>query len=604
MLNTGSNTFIPEEKIREIRASVSIVGVISDYVSLKKKGANYQGLCPFHQEKTPSFSVNEEKKFFYCFGCHASGDVFTFLMKQENISFNEAVKLLARRNGITLPEKPLSPRQLKKQSEKEALFEINREAARHYHRLLLEDDRQAEKARKYLENRGIGPETIKTYGLGFAPDRWDTLTKIFQENGKKLSGALKTGLLVKKDSGHCYDRFRNRIIFPILNIAKNVAGFGGRIIDTGEPKYLNSPESEIYSKRHTLYGLPHAIKEIQNKNKVILVEGYLDVLSLHQAGIQNSVAPLGTALTENQIRTLRRYTQDIVTVFDADPSGEKAMVRSLAPFLANNIAPRLVLLPEQEDPDSFVRKHGGEAFSEKTDRAGYLLDFVIEKIIKKNQTDTPRGRIEACDEIVPLLKQISDEMERDLYVQKVCRRMDLKEEHLRARLGRDKSPKSALPAKNRSTETASASGKNAEQLILQLMFYHPEVIEIIEHSSFLDELTDPDLKQICILISAAYKEKGEFSLSDIMTAIEQEDTKKRVAAFLMENPLAAEPAKVLQDCIRDIRLKKNIRQREKISALLKQAEAARDEDLSIKYLAESQKLLKEKQEILRLVINT
>lgn len=603
MLNTGSNTFIPEEKIREIRASVSIVGVISDYVSLKKKGANYQGLCPFHQEKTASFSVNEEKNFFYCFGCHASGDVFTFLMKQENISFSEAAKILARRSGITLPEKPLSPQQIKKQSEKEALFEINRQAARLYHQLLMEDPR-AENARKYLENRDIRPETIKGFGLGFAPDSWDTLVKIFQARREKLSGAVKTGLLVKKETGRYYDRFRNRIIFPILNIAGNVVGFGGRMIDTGEPKYLNSPESEIYSKRHTLYGLPNAVREIQSREKVVIVEGYLDVLSLHQAGVQNSVAPLGTALTEHQIRILRRYTRNIVTVFDADPSGEKAMVRSLEPFLANNIAPRLVLLPEQEDPDSFVRKNGGAAFIEKTDRAGYLLDFVVEKIINKNQIVTPRGRIEACDEIVPLLNKITDDMERDIYIQKICRRMDLKEEHLRNRLDGGKPQKEFKGTQNRVSETASASGKNAEQLILQLMAYHSEVIEIVDHSSFLDEFTDPDIKQVCTLILTEYKQTGEVSLSDMMAKIERQDWKKIIAEPLRENSLAGEPVKVLEDCIKTIRLKKNIRQREKITTLLKQAEASKDEKLSTKYLAESQKLLREKQEILRLVINT
>jgi len=521
MLNTGSKTFIPEEKIREIRESVSIIGVISDYVNLKKKGVNYQGLCPFHQEKTPSFSVNEDKNFFYCFGCHASGDVFTFLMKKENISFNEAARLLARRVGITIPEKPLSPQQVKAQSEKEELFEINRTAARLYNRLLLEDSRAA-KARKYLEDRGISDETIKSYGLGFAPDSWDTLVKEFKGNQKLLLCAQKTGLIVKKDTGRYYDRFRDRIIFPILNISRNVAAFGGRVIDKGEPKYLNSPESVIYSKRHTLYGLPDAIKDIKNNKKAVVVEGYLDVLSLHQSGIKNSVAPLGTALTEHQIQILSRYTHNIITVFDSDPSGEKAMIRSLEPFLENNIAPYLVLLPENEDPDSFVHKNGSEAFRKKTDHAGFLFDFVIEKIIEKNKIATPRGRMEACDEIVPLLEKVSDSMERDIYVQKVSRRMDLKEEHLRSRMGNTSAKKDFSAIENKKPETSSASQKNAEQLILQLMSFHPEIIDIFDKASFLKELTDPDIKQICSMVLTEYREKGNLCLSDLMEKTERE----------------------------------------------------------------------------------
>ncbi len=603
MQSTGSKTFIPEEKIREIRESVSIIGVISDYLSLKKKGANHQGLCPFHQEKTPSFSVNENKNFFYCFGCHESGDVFSFLMKKESISFNEAAKLLAGRVGIIIPEKPLTPQQVRTQSEKEELFEINKKAATLYNKLLLEDSRAA-KARQYLERRSISTDTIKNYGLGYAPDGWDTLTKELKGSNKQLLLAQKTGLIVKKDADRYYDRFRNRIIFPIINLSRNVAGFGGRIIDKGEPKYLNSPESVIYSKRHTLYGLPNAVKDIKNSEKAIIVEGYLDVLSLHQAGIKNSVAPLGTALTEHQIQILSRYTQNIITVFDADPSGEKAMIRSLEPFLANNIAPYLVLLPENEDPDSFVRTNGETAFREKVDNAGHLFDFVIEKIIQKNKIATPRGRTDACDEIVPLLKKISDVMERDIYIQKISRRMNLKEEHIRSRMENASAKRGFSDVEKKKTETASASNKNAEQLVLQLMLCHPKIINLVDKSSFIEELTDTDIKQICSMVLTEYREKGSFSLSALIEKTEKEDLRKTIAKNSFENHLAGEPTKILEDCIKDIRLKKNIKKQEKVRGLLRQAEAAKDEKLSIKYLEESQKLLKEKKKILRLEINT
>jgi len=603
MQSTGSKTFIPEEKIREIRESVSIIGVISDYVSLKKKGANYQGLCPFHQEKTPSFSVNENKNFFYCFGCHESGDVFSFLMKKESLSFNEAAKMLAERVGIVIPEKPLTPQQVRTQSEKEELFEINKKAAKLYNNLLLKDSRAA-KARQYLEKRGISTETIHAHELGYAPDSWDTLTKELKGSNKQLLLAQKTGLIVKKDNDRYYDRFRNRIIFPIINLSRNIAGFGGRIIDKGEPKYLNSPESVIYSKRHTLYGLPNAVKDIKNKEKAIIVEGYLDVLSLHQVGIKNSVAPLGTALTEYQIQILSRYTQNIITVFDSDPSGVKAMIRSLEPFLANNIAPYLVLLPENEDPDSFVRTNGETAFMEKVNNAEHLLDFVIEKIIQKNQIATPRGRTDACDEIIPLLKKISDAMERDIYIQKISRRMNLKEEHIRSRMENTSAKKSFSDHEKKKTKTASASNKNAEQLVLQLMLSHPKIINIVDKSSLIKEITDTDIKEICSMVLTEHREKGNFSLSALMEKTEQENFRKIIAENSFENHLAGEPTKILEDCIKDIRLKKNIKEQGKVRDLLRQAEAAKDENLSIKYLEESQKLLKEKKNIHQLKINT
>ncbi len=603
MQNNGTKLFIPEEKIREIRDSVSIVGVISDYVSLKKKGANYQGLCPFHQEKTPSFSVNESKNFFYCFGCHESGDVFSFLMKKENISFNETARQLAGRVGITIPEKPLTSQQFRTQSEKEELFEINKKAAKLYNTLLLKD-RRAAKARQYLEKRGISTETIKNYGLGFAPDSWDTLTKELTENKNQLLLAQKTGLIVKRDTDRYYDRFRNRIIFPIINLSHNVIGFGGRIIDKGEPKYLNSPESIIYSKRHTLYGLPKAVKDIKKNEKAIVVEGYLDVLSLHQAGIKNSVAPLGTALTEHQIQILSRYTKNIITVFDSDPSGEKAMIRSLEPFLANNIAPCLVLLPENEDPDSFVRTNGETAFREKVDNAGHLLDFVIEKIIQKNQITTPRGRTDACDEIVPLLKKISDDMERDIYIQKISRRMDLKEEHIRSRMINLSAKTFSPDAVKSKIEISSASNKNAEQLVLQLMLLHPEIRNLVDKALFLEEFTDTNIKKICSMILIEHHEKGGFNLSALIEKTEKKNLRKIIAENSFENHLAGEPSKILEDCIKDIRLKKNIKEQERVRALLRQAEAVRDEKLSKKYLEESQKLLKEKKKILQLEINT
>ncbi len=410
--------FIPEDAIRSIRESCSIVDVISDYVSLKKTGINHRGLCPFHSEKTPSFFVNQSRGTFHCFGCSEYGDVFTFLMKRENMSFVEAVRHLAQRCGITLPERRLSPQEAARLEERGEFFAINAEAARIYSELLQKDPR-AERARQYLAGRGMSAETIEAFEIGFAPDSWDTLTGKLRAKGISLDKAQEIGLLSSRKGGGCYDRFRHRIIFPIRNSARQVIGFGGRIIDEGEPKYLNSPESSIYSKRASLYGLPLASQHISRENRALVVEGYLDAITLHQAGILHVVAALGTALSEQHIQLLRRYSNNIIMVFDADAAGEKAMIRSLEPFLAAQLAPRFILLPEGEDPDSFVKKNGSEKLKDYMDKAGLVLDYVIEKTIKNHALADPAGKVAACDAVLVILGKLSDPLERQLYVQKL-----------------------------------------------------------------------------------------------------------------------------------------------------------------------------------------
>lgn len=595
--------FIPEEKVREIRQTCSIVEIISDYVSLKKTGINYRGLCPFHNEKTPSFFVNEDRKFFNCFGCGERGDVFSFLMKHENLNFQEAVRHLAKKTGINLPEKPLSPQQQKRLSEKEEFFSINEAAAKFYNNLLL-NDKGAAKARNYLTERGIDIETITGYCLGFAPDSWSTIVNHFRNSKISLAGSHKIGLIGSKGNGQYYDRFRNRIIFPIFNVSQHIVGFGGRIIDKGEPKYLNSPESVIYSKRHNLYGLQAASKHILKEgNSVIIVEGYLDLLTLHQAGIKNVVAALGTALTEHQIQILTRYTSNIITVFDSDPSGEKAMIRSLEPFLKSAVSPRVVLLPAGYDPDSFVSQYGQQAFRDKLAGADFLLDFVIEKIIQKNQIATPRGKVEACEEIVPLLKNISDEMERDLYVQKVCRRVGVKESHILSKMGAASNRNRFVGPEKQHLDRYAASIKKAERLILGLMISRPETIDIIEKESLLEEFTDIDLKELGQLLCTEYKRQGEISMPNLMDMIEKESWKEIIAEISFEEEFKSDFFKTLEDCIRDLRLKKSDRERKKVKALLKQAETVHDDSLSLKYQRLYQDLLKEEKRIQQYKLN-
>ena len=596
MPETRAN-LIPEEAIRSIRESCSIVDVISDYVSLKKTGSNHRGLCPFHSEKTPSFFVNESRRTFYCFGCGEHGDVFSFLMKRENMSFTEAVRHLARRCGIALPERRLSPQEVARLEAREECFAITAEAARIYHELLRTDQR-AQRARQYLAGRGLSDATIESFEIGFAPDAWDTLAGRLRAKGASLEKASEIGLVAARKSGGYYDRFRNRIMFPIRNSARQVIGFGGRVVDEGEPKYLNSPESSLYSKRASLYGLPLASQHISSEDRALVVEGYLDAITLYQAGIMNTVAALGTALSEQHIELLRRYTRNIIMVFDADTAGENAMVRSLEPFLAAQLAPRFILLPAGEDPDSFVKSNGSEKFRQYMDNAGLVLDHVIEKTIQKHALADPAGKVAACDAVLAILGRLGDRLERQLYVQKLARRLGLQEQQVSSRMGRSRTA-SAPAARAQQLERRTDFHKNAEKIILQLMIAEPGAAAAVSRSGVLDDFADPAIQHLCRRLLVDNRDNGRIDIQAILEDVTDEPVKRLLAEAAHIEPLAGPAGKILTDCIRDIRLKKNSRAGARVTALMKEAEASRDDIAAREHQRAYQELLQEKRRILK-----
>lgn len=595
MPETRAN-LIPEDAVRSIRESCSIVDVISDYVSLKKTGSNHRGLCPFHGEKTPSFFVNESRRSFYCFGCGEHGDVFSFLMKRENMTFIEAVRHLAQRCGIALPERRMSPQDAARLEAREEYFAINAEAARMYHELLLRDSR-AGRARQYMAGRGLSAETIEAFEIGFAPDAWDTLTDRLRAKDFSIERALEIGLLSSRQTGGFYDRFRNRIMFPIRNSARQIIGFGGRIIDQGEPKYLNSPESSIYSKRGSLYGLHLASQHISREDRAVVVEGYIDAITLHQAGIQNAVAALGTALSEQHIGLLRRYSRTVIMVFDADTAGENAMMRSLEPFLAAQLAPRFILLPPGEDPDSFVKHNGPEKFKENMDSAGVLLDHVIEKTIQKHAIADPAEKVAACDAALAILSRLADPLERQLHVQKLARRLGLQEQQINARMRGTRSADQPAAGAQR-PEKRSDFHKNAERLLLQLMIAHPGAAAAVDSSGVVDDFADPALQHLCRLVIGESGNGAGIDSAALLDEAPDGAGRRLMAEATYSEALAGPAHKILTDCIRDIRLKKNAREYERVTALMKQAEAGRDEDAARQHQRASQDLLQEKRLIL------
>lgn len=416
---------ISEHKIEEIRSSANIVDIISEYVQLRKRGKNYIGLCPFHKEKTPSFSVSEDKQIYHCFGCHNGGNVFKFLMEYKKISFVEAVEELAEHLGIQLD---FDQSTSEKQSEQEILFEINTEVARYYSNNLL-NEIDAEYARSYFESRKIKIHTIRAFGLGFALNSRDSLTKFLISKKIDLDKALQLGLIGKSSDGKVYDKLAGRIIFPIFSPNGRVVAFAGRtLIDKPDSaKYINSPESLIYVKGRILYGLSHSKDEIRKANRAIIVEGYMDLISLYQNGIKNVVAVSGTALTDDQAQLLSRYTKNVVLLFDADTAGINASLRSIEILLKRDFDVKIATLPAGEDPDSFVNKFGNDHFKEIIKRAENFLEFQTAYFEKQGAFNDPQKTTEAIRELVKPVAIIDDELKRAVMIKNICKKFNLRE---------------------------------------------------------------------------------------------------------------------------------------------------------------------------------
>ncbi|XOF32410.1 MAG: DNA primase [Candidatus Electrothrix sp. YB6] len=409
------NTAWSETKER-VRETADIVQVIGEHVQLKKAGSGYTGLCPFHGEKTSSFSVNPQGQFFHCFGCHESGDVFAFMMKYHHMTFPEALKELARRYQIDLPERNLTDADRERMRQREQLYQVNREAARMYHAFLLDSD-TARGARQYLQDRGVPQEVIRQYQLGYAPapesNGWQFILSRLQQRRFPVEALEQAGLAVQKKQGGYYDRFRDRILFPIYDMSGREVAFGGRILGEGKPKYLNSPETPIFSKSRLLFGLYQHRQAIRSARRAVVVEGNFDLLLLAVHGIDNVVAPLGTALTREHIRSLRSYCDEVVLLFDGDSAGLRATRRSIPFFLSEQLAAKVALLPEGHDPDSLVREQGAAGIRELLDAAGPLEEFVFSALVQEHGL-TLSGKNQIITELTELMREAADPAQREL----------------------------------------------------------------------------------------------------------------------------------------------------------------------------------------------
>lgn len=423
--------YYPDEIIEEVRLSNDLVEVVSEYIHLEKKGGGYFGLCPFHKEKTPSFHVEPVKQFYYCFGCNQGGNVFHFIMNIENLSFTDALRLLADRAGIVLPE-PDNREEQQKLRLRKRILEANKEAARFYFSCLAAE--KGREALKYLHNRGLTNRTIRQFGLGYAPDEWSLLSDYLQEKGYDEFVLVQSGLAIKSKSGRLIDRFRGRIIFPIFDVRGNVVAFGGRVMDDSLPKYINSPETPCYSKGRELFGLHLAKKS--SERKLLIVEGYMDVISLHQAGIDFAVASLGTALTGMQGRLLKKYADEVILGYDSDTAGQNATERGLEVLNRLGCRVKVLQIPDGKDPDEFIRKNGPEKFKMLIDRAISLLEYKIGVLKKTYPQDTEEGKLSFLNGVADLLTEVENFMEREIIIRKISENYGISADALHAEVDR------------------------------------------------------------------------------------------------------------------------------------------------------------------------
>ncbi len=457
---------IPDETIQDVLNRVDIVDVIGDYVTLTQRGANAKGLCPFHQEKTPSFTVSPSKGLFYCFGCQASGNAVRFLMMSEHIEFPEAVRMLADRYGIRIPE----GRDSQQDSELQLLYRLHQSAVAFFVQRLAQDP-GAQAVREYCRTRQLGREVVERFALGYAPNAWELLGREMQRQGYDQGLLVRSGLVAARDNRPgVYDRFRHRLMFPIHDRQGRPIAFGGRLLEGSDayqaPKYLNSPETPIFQKNRTLYGFHLAKQAVRQHGQVIIVEGYTDVIACHRQGVSHVVGTLGTALTETHVGMLKGLTKDVVLVFDGDTAGGKAAERGIGLFLDAGVRVRVVTLPEGEDPDSFLRQHAGEAFLQRVSEAQSFLEFLLARMGRFSDLRTPTGRADCVARMVPMLKKIESEVERWGYMVQLAEHLDIPPDVLERDMNpgatRRSQPTSRSSSYNRSSFSNRSSSRRSQ----------------------------------------------------------------------------------------------------------------------------------------------
>ncbi|HEV7890288.1 MAG TPA: DNA primase [Pyrinomonadaceae bacterium] len=516
----------PQTFIEDLRRQADIVRVINDYVTLKKKGTNWMACCPFHQEKTPSFSVNPSKNIFYCFGCSKGGSVFNFVMELEGVSFPESIRIVAEKAGVPLPELVDDKRFEAKRKEADEVIELNAWALEFWERQLGEETAEARAAREYVEGRGLTQETVKTFRLGYAPNSWDALGIYLKGKGAGIGQIERSGLVVKKEQGGYYDRFRGRLIFPVMDAQGRPVAFGARAMRPGdEPKYLNSPETAAYTKGRHLFGLNVSRDEIRRKKFAILVEGYLDLIVPFQHGVRNVVASLGTALTNEQAKLLGRFARKVVVNYDGDRAGINAAKRAIEVLLPEDFEAKVLVLPDGTDPDEFVRARGVAEYNKRRGAAVPHIQFVLEQAVASRNLRNPAQKAEAVEEVLPFVRAVRRPVEKREYFDMMMDALRVEEKGLRRELWKTVSA--------RGDSAASASTHDVKKSVVRAESHPPTVaeqrlLELLVHDAELRRALLPEVDE---------GDYAELPTAAIFRALKEIDARGEAVDFSTLGPL-------------------------------------------------------------------
>ena len=588
-----------EEIIEEVRSRNDIVDLISTYVPLKKKGSSYFGLCPFHNEKSPSFSVSRDKQMYYCFGCGAGGNVFTFLMEYENFSFPEALKYLAERAGMELPEEELNEEAKRAMDEKARLREMNKLSANYFYYLL--HSKRGQKGLAYLKDRGITDATIKHFGLGYADIYNDDLYRFLKSKGYSDEDLKDSALVTIDERRGGSDKFWNRVMFPIMDVNNRVIGFGGRVMGDGTPKYLNSPETMLFDKSRNLYGLNYA--RTSRKPYMIICEGYMDVIAMHQAGFTNAVASLGTAFTAQHSVLLKRYTQEVRLAYDSDGAGQKAALRAIPILKSAGINVRVIHMDPYKDPDEFIKNLGTEAFQERIDAAESSFMFEISVLEKNYKQSDPEGRASFMKAMARRLLEFPQELERNIYIDAIAGRYGIASEELKrmvnsfgASMSREQveaaiyqqQEREEMPAKKRVEKEDSVL--TAQKFFLTWLIEEPSIYDKTKDYINEDDFVEPLYHHVAALVFEELRATGQVMPARILNQFEDVEEQK-TAASLFNTRLKTDD----DPAVREKALNETVKRIKKNSLELKSR--------SVREIADLQKIIKEKAQLQKLYIS-
>ncbi|MBP9854998.1 MAG: DNA primase [Candidatus Omnitrophica bacterium] len=569
---------IPEDIVSQVIERSDIVEIVANYVALKKAGRNFKGLSPFNHEKTASFIVSPDKQIYHCFSSGVGGNVVSFIMQMERLDFPEAIRFLARKHGIEIPERNTTDGSAQKNN-REIIFQVNELAANYFHNILLSDkSTTVHQAREYLKQRGVSLETVKKFKLGFALDQWDGLIQHLRQKNIPLGIMETAGLIIARDNKEgYYDRFRNRIIFPIADIQSRIRAFGARTLENAGAKYINSPETDIYTKGEYLYGFDLAKSAVTQNDFAVIVEGYMDCIMPQQAGYENIVASLGTALTQQQIRNVRRFTKNVVMLYDNDKAGEAAMIRSFDLLIEEGINVKVGSLAEGEDPDSFIRKFGIEIFRQKISESKNLFDYKLHQLNLKYDSKTVEGKAKICDEMLPTINRYSHSVKQAGYIQQLAVNLGLTESVLMVELRKLQEgirPSQQEPIKVKKIETIAPT---AESSLLKLLLEENGLIESTQKDVNIEDFQDSKVKSVISRLFDLFDQGKDFNSLDLINSFDDEETVRFITSLVAdEQVIVSDKEKVYRDCVNRLKKDRVKEYRRELLELIREAEEAGD----------------------------